>query len=80
MTEVSVEVKAEFLYHIFQDWRDGIDYQDEPINTILRTEDITLAICDLFIIDLLDVTDPDYAFYVNATYDRVFPIVNGGVM
>lgn len=68
---VSVEAKAEFLYHIYQEWSDGLAYRDEPINTIIATQDITRAICDLFVVDLLDVNEPDYSFFVNQSYDII---------
>ena len=71
----TVETKAQFLYNVFDDWRNG-SYRDEPLNSILIQHDLTQAICTLFASELLDLDDnADYSIYVNGAYDTIFPLL-----
>lgn len=67
-----LDVKADFLYNVYQDWADGLDFQDEPISTIIRSHDLTRAICTLYVSEMIDLSDnADYEYYINKSFDEI---------
>jgi hypothetical protein len=67
-----LDVKADFLYNVYQDWADGLDYQDEPISKIIRSHDITRSVCTLFVSEMIYLDEhEDYEYYINKSYDEI---------
>lgn len=76
-TPIGLEVKAEFLYNIYQDWEDGLDYKEEIISRTIKQQDLTRAICVLYVSELIDLSDnEDYAYFIEKAFDQLMPLIN----
>ena len=69
---IGLEVKAQFLYNVYQEWENRTDYQDEPIYTYIKAQDFTRALVTLYEADYLELeTGGDMEYYINRAYDRL---------
>ena len=81
--DVALDVKLQFLYEVYQPWEDRTAFQDEPIYTYIKAQDMTRALVTLCYDGYLDLEEGgDMEYYINRAYERIFTAIEeaGGNM
>ena len=69
---VGLEVKVDFLHNVYQEWEDRTNYQDEPIYTYIKAQDLTRALVTLLYAEYMELEEGgDMEYYINRAYDRI---------
>lgn len=70
--ELDLATKADFLYQVYSEWEDGTAYRAEPINSIIKQQDVTRAIVLLYTVEFLQLeTGGDMEYYITNAYDKI---------